>query len=247
MGDAEKIIQIAPKRMQEMLNSVLNYNKKFILKKDEEKLLAKILFAMSRVDRKHFYEDEEEAYSDNALSIGRGQTISQPSTVARMLILAGIEESDDVLEVGTGSGWNASLISFITYPGKTVSVERIYKLLKLAEDNIGRLRGEIKQKHPHEIEKISKISMYAENIFKKGKAWKKKYDKIVITAGIKEEQKEKVKNLAKGLLKKNGLLICPFIEGPMLILQKENSKLIENTTKESYVFVPLLEKGVEKD
>jgi protein-L-isoaspartate(D-aspartate) O-methyltransferase len=247
MSDAEKVISLAPKRMTGMLKSVYEYNNKLILKKSEERLLTRILFAMSRIDRKFFYEDEEEAYSDAALAIGRGQTISQPSTVARMLMLAGVEEGDDILEVGTGSGWNATLIAFLCYPGATISVERIYKLLKYAENNVAELRGNLKNNQPHEVEKISKFNMYAESIFKKGKAWKKKYDKIIVTAGVKEEQKEKMKNLAKTLLKKNGLLIFPMREGPMTMYQKTDGELKESSTKEKYVFVPLLEKGVEKE
>jgi protein-L-isoaspartate O-methyltransferase len=89
--------------------------------------------------------------------------------------------------------------------------------------------------------------MVAENVFKKGKAWKNKYDKIIITAGVEKGKEDKIKHLAESLLKKSGVLICPYTEGPMMMFKKEDKKLIESSTKESYVFVPLLEKGVEKD
>jgi len=246
MSDSEKIILSAPKKMQPMLRSVYDYNIKFILDENQEKILSRILFEMIKVDRSYFYEKEEEVYSDTALPIGEGQTISQPSTVARMLIIADIHEGDDVLEIGTGSGWNASLISFLSYPGNTVSVERIYALTEKAEKNIAALKGNLKQKHPQDANNLDKLSMYAENIFEKGKAWKKTYDKIIFTAGMEKGKEDKVKKLAECLLKKNGILICPYSEGPMLILKKVDSKLIESATKEEYVFVPLLEKGVVK-
>jgi protein-L-isoaspartate(D-aspartate) O-methyltransferase len=246
MSDAEKIIQAAPKKMQPMLRSVYEYNIKFILNEEQEKLLAKVLFEMVKVDRRHFYENEEEVYSDTALSIGEGQTISQPSTVARMLILADIHEGDDVLEIGTGSGWNASLISFLNYPGNTVSVERIYALIEKAEKNVSALKGYIKQRHPQDANNLDKMKMYAENIFEKGRAWKKTYDKIIFTAGMEKGKEDKVKKLAMELLKKNGILICPYSEGPMTIMKKVDGKLIETTTKEEYVFVPLLEGIVKK-
>lgn len=243
MADAKKIISTSPKAMQTMLNSVYNYNMRFLLSEKEEELLDKVLFAMARVDRKYFY-SEEEAYEDTAFPIGHGQTISQPSTVARMLILADLKKGDNILEVGTGSGWNASLISYLVFPGNTVSVDRIYKLIEGAEKNISALRGHLKQKYPHDSDKLDKLNMYAENIFEKGKAWKKKYDKIIITAGIEPGKESQIKKLAQNLLKRKGILICPYTSGPMTIYKKDG-KLRKYTTKEEYFFVPLLNQKVE--
>ena len=245
MADADKIIKNAPGPMESMLKSVYDYNLRFLLNDHEEELLNKVLFAMSRIDRAFFYE-EEEAYLDTALPIGYGQTISQPSTVARMLILSDLHESDDVLEVGTGSGWSASLIAYLTFPGKVLSIERIYKLVEKAEKNVAALRGSLKQNHPHDVEKISKLNLLAENVFGKGKVWKKQYDKIIITAGIDKNEKteERIKHLAEKLLKQKGILICPRTSGPMLIYKKDG-KLREYTTKEEYFFVPLLDQKPE--
>jgi protein-L-isoaspartate(D-aspartate) O-methyltransferase len=245
MADAEKIIKNAPGPMEQMLKSVYEYNLRFLLTDHEEELLNKVLFAMSRVDRKFFY-SEDEAYVDAALPIGHGQTISQPSTVARMLVLADLHDGDDVLEVGTGSGWNVSLLAYLTYPGNASSIERIFKLVEKAEKNVAGLRGFLKQKYPHDVEKISKLNLFAENIFEKGKIWKKKYDKIIITAGIDKNEKteHKIKEIAEKLLKQKGILICPRTSGPMVIYKKDG-KLQEYTTKEEYVFVPLLNQKPE--
>jgi len=240
MRNGEKIIRLAKKRMQGMLFSVLDYNSSFSLNKEQGLLLQKILFAMSIIDRKFFYEGKE-AYADYALPIGEGQTISQPSTVVRMLVLAKLKEGDDVLEVGTGSGWNASLIAFIVYPGHVTSVERVNVLKERAESNLSALRNHLKQKSPQDVQKIGKINFYAENIFVKGKAWKKRYDKIIITAGIEVGEEKKIEFLARRLLKQGGLLICPYVSGPLMIYKKEkHGKLKKEETEESYVFVPLL-------
>lgn len=236
----KELIKILPKKMQAMLNSVFEYNSRFLLDENQEKLLEKIIFAISQIDREFFVEDKERAYDDNALEIGSGQTISQPSTVARMLILAGIEKSDEILEVGTGSGWNAALISFLVYPGHTTSVERINFLKEKAEKNISQLRGRMKQKNPEDFQKIEKLNFFAENIFEKGKCWKRKYNKIIFTAGIsRKEDEKKIENLANNLLKQKGILICPRVSGKILIIKKENG-LKRFDTKEDYVFVPLI-------
>lgn len=240
--EIEKIISYAPLKMQEMLRSVCNYNFAF----DNEELLEKILFAMSVIDRKFFVQDEEYAYDDNALPIGKGQTISQPLTVARMLLLSELKEGDDVLEIGAGSGWNACLLGFLVYPGFVLSLDRIYSLVEKAQKNVKNLKNHLKQKSPQDVVKLENLNFLTENIFSKGKIWKKKHDKIIITAGISDvKTEEKIGELAQGLLKKDGILICPYVSGPMIIYKKKETKLERKETREQYVFVPLLE-GIEK-
>ena len=246
MREVEKIIQYAPMNMREMLRSVAHYNSAY--SPDAGHLLRAILFAIVVVDRRFFVdvENEEEPYDDNALPIGKCQTISQPSTVARMLLLAELKEGDDVLEVGAGSGWNATLISFLTYPGCVLSVDRIAALVEKAGGNLAKLRNYLKQKRPQNIERVSKVNFLAENVFSNGKIWKRKYNKIIITAGLTDKSAEnKVRKLAKILLKQNGLLICPYVSGPLIIYKKRGNKLEKKETREQYVFVPLLG-GVEE-
>lgn len=233
MNEMEKIVKNAPKKMQEMLESVYNYNSYFVKNKEQNEFLEKILFAISIIDRKFFVDYNE--YSDNALPIGGGQTISQPSTVVRMLLLAELEEGDSVLEVGAGSGWNASLISFLVYPGHVTSIDRINLLVEKAKGNFKKLRNYLKQNKPHEVEKL-KIDFSAQDFFKA----KGMYDKIIITAGISDGQEKRIEEMAKKLLKHNGILICPRMNGRMLIFKKAK-KLERYETKEEYVFVPLLE------
>ncbi|MBM2846383.1 MAG: protein-L-isoaspartate O-methyltransferase, partial [Bacteroidetes bacterium] len=67
---------------------------------------ARILSAMARVDRHLFVPEPftRRSYEDSALPIGKGQTISQPYTVAFMTQALGVKPGDRILEIGTGSG-----------------------------------------------------------------------------------------------------------------------------------------------
>jgi protein-L-isoaspartate(D-aspartate) O-methyltransferase len=72
-----------------------------------------VLAAMATVPREHFVDREfaHEAYADQPLPIGGGQTISQPYVVARMAELADLRDSDRVLDIGVGSGYQAAVLA----------------------------------------------------------------------------------------------------------------------------------------
>ena len=92
----------------------------------------RVLAAMRSVPREEFVSPElrDVIYDDCAQSIGSGQTISQPFTVAFMAQAAQLLESDTILEVGTGSGYGAAVLSQL---GATVhSIERLPELAELA-------------------------------------------------------------------------------------------------------------------
>jgi protein-L-isoaspartate(D-aspartate) O-methyltransferase len=111
---------------------------------------ALLIRAFQKVDRRHFVLPEwaAEAYGDYPLSIGFGQTISQPLTVAFMLELLAPKQGDHILEVGAGSGWQAALLGYAVSEGGVVrrhscpfpviAMERILPLSELAEKNIRR-------------------------------------------------------------------------------------------------------------
>ena len=243
MGKAEEIISsVKSLPLQEMLKGVYDDNVSF----GDKKLLERIIEAMSIVDRRIFVGSNprniENAYADGVLDIGDGQTISQPITVARMLLYADLKKGDSVLEVGAGSGWNASLIAYLIYSGSITSIDRI--AIKKAEENLSKFKNYLQNKNQFKnLERISKLNFLEENIFSEGKAWKRKYDKIIITAGIPNYDKNiasKVESLAINLLNKNGILICPHTEGSIVIYRK-NAKL-EREERGSYRFIPLIEK-----
>ncbi len=100
----------------------------------EEGIRSTVVLDAIRSTPRHIFVDEalaSRAYEDTALPIGHGQTISQPYIVARMteVLLSG-GKLDKVLEVGTGSGYQAAILAQLV--GQVYSVERIDALLKLA-------------------------------------------------------------------------------------------------------------------
>ena len=99
----------------------------------------RVLDAMARVPREEFVrgEDREIAHGDHALPIGEGQTISQPYVVARMTELLSPGTHDHVLEVGTGSGYQAALLSLIA--GDVITIERHASLADAARRRLAAL------------------------------------------------------------------------------------------------------------
>jgi len=100
---------------------------------------AAVLRALDEVPREHFVEEAlaERAYADQALPIDCGQTISQPYVVAYMTEQLGVKPTHRVLEVGTGSGYQAAVLSRLAR--EVVSVERYRTLAEAARERLARL------------------------------------------------------------------------------------------------------------
>ena len=100
---------------------------------------AAVLRAMDEVPREHFVEAPflDAAYADQALPIACGQTISQPYVVAYMTEQLGVEPDHRVLEVGTGSGYQAAVLSRLAR--EVVSVERYRTLAEAARGRLATL------------------------------------------------------------------------------------------------------------
>ena len=100
---------------------------------------ARVLDAMARVSREDFVLDDDRvaAYGDHALPIGEGQTISQPFVVARMTELLEPQETDHVLEVGTGSGYQAAGLALLARG--VITVARHESLAVAARERLARL------------------------------------------------------------------------------------------------------------
>jgi protein-L-isoaspartate(D-aspartate) O-methyltransferase len=99
----------------------------------------RVLMAMERVPREELVRDEDRqvAYGDHALPIGQGQTISQPYVVARMTELLDVGPGHHVLEIGTGSGYQAAVLGEIA--NDVISVERHKPLADAARERLRRL------------------------------------------------------------------------------------------------------------
>ena len=95
-----------------------------------------VLAAMRKIPRHLFVAQTHAhlAYRDGPLPIGYGQTISQPYMVAVMTQLLAVKRSDRVLEIGTGSGYQAAVLSQIA--SEVISVERHVALTEYARDNL---------------------------------------------------------------------------------------------------------------
>jgi len=99
----------------------------------------RVMAAMAEVPRHDFVPEREQrfAYANGPLPIGEGQTISQPYIVALMTDLLGCGENDRVLEVGTGSGYQAAVLSRVV--AQVYSVEIIPALAQRAAERLTRL------------------------------------------------------------------------------------------------------------
>lgn len=185
----------------------------------------KVLDAMRVVPREKFVKDgmEDRAYDDSALPIGADQTISQPYIVALTLQAIDPDESDVILDIGTGSGYAAAVAAEIA--DSVMSVERIESLYQFAESNMSdagiknvRLRhGDGSQGWPE----------FAP------------YDGIMVAAASSE-----VPGNLKEQLKVNGHMVIPVGSGHIgQKLQRYTKHEDESFTKENIAgvrFVPLV-------
>jgi protein-L-isoaspartate(D-aspartate) O-methyltransferase len=91
-----------------------------------------VIAAMGKVERHLFVPDEmrESAYEDCPQPIGFNQTISAPHMVAIMTELLDVQPASRILEIGTGSGYQAAILSELAHRGKVVTVERVPELVE---------------------------------------------------------------------------------------------------------------------
>lgn len=184
----------------------------------------KVFSAMLSVPREEFVlsEYQDVAYSDAALSIGHGQTISQPYTVAFMTNLLELTGHERVLEIGTGSGYQAAILSQLA--DRVFTIERIEPLADSAQERLKRLgytNVEVKAGQGEE-------------------GWKENapFDAIILTAGVDEVPKTLFDQLKEG-----GVLVAPVGIGP----DKKMTKFIKKKGKISqkqygiFHFVPFVE------
>ena len=201
-------------------------NKEELIEKlTNEGIRVEILKAIEKVDRKNFVSEKKlnEVYEDHPLSIGYGQTISQPYTVAFMLQELELKKGDKVLEIGTGSGWNAALISrLVGEEGKVYSVEIVQELAERAKEKLKNYKN------------IVVLNADASH----GLAEYAPYNKIILTAAPKKIAEEFKEQLADG-----GILLAPVGEyaQKLIKLTKKNNEFAE-TEKGDFLFVPLVSK-----
>jgi len=141
----------------------------------------RVLGAIANIPRELFLHEThyDMAYEDRALPIGMGQTISQPLIVATMTQVLQLRGNERVLEIGTGSGYQAALLSQLaTY---VYSVERIQQLACLAAKRLARL-------------KLSNVSIYVGD-GTLGWPDQAPYDRILVTAAAPEVSEQLYRQL----------------------------------------------------
>ncbi len=184
----------------------------------------RVLAAMEKVPRHEFVPENEKsrAYADHPLSIGEGQTISQPYIVALMTELLELDKNDRVLEIGTGSGYQAAVLAEIVK--KVYSVEIIKKLASRAEEILAGLDYKnIKIKHGNGY-----------------LGWKEHapYDGIMATCAPEEVPEALINQLAEG-----GRLVLPVggvHEVQKLLLMEKSGGKIKKKSITSVRFVPMV-------
>jgi len=148
----------------------------------------RVLDAMGDVPRHLFVTEDlrDEAYMDGPLPIGFGQTISQPYIVAYMTEVLKVEQHHSVLEVGTGCGYQAAILS--TLARNIVSLERIKELAESAQRRLQELG----------YTNVDVINTNGWHGYEK----KAPYDRIIVTAGAK-----KIPQALLDQLSNNGIMI----------------------------------------
>lgn len=185
---------------------------------------ARVLAAMAAVPRHHFVppELETQAYDDMPLPIGHGATISQPYIVALMTQAALIRPGQRVLEVGTGSGYQAAILAQLT--DQVYTIELVPALAQAAAERLARLG-------------YSQVTVQTGDGYQ---GWPEHapFDAILVTAAAPE-----VPAALKEQLKDGGRLVIPVgpIFGPQYLLRLTKEG---NTFKEEVItpvaFVPLV-------
>ena len=185
----------------------------------------KVESAMKTIPRHKFVPKslENRAYENGPLPIMKGQTISQPSVVARMTEWLDVREGQKILEIGSGSGWQSAIIAKLVGNGKIYTVERHKKLANFAKENLEKSGI----KNVKIIHGDGRLGFSEESPF----------DRIIITAACTEVPKELLDQLAM-----EGLLIAPVGENiqSLLLLKKTSKETIEIKNQKGYVFVPLV-------
>ncbi len=186
-----------------------------------------VLNAIESVPRHIFFGNdsiffETQAYEDKAFPIGEGQTISQPFTVAYQSELLQINPKEKILEIGTGSGYQAAVLA--TMGAKIYSIERhrkLYERTKALLEQMG----------------YANIKCFFGDGFEGVPAFAP-YDKIIITAAVPELPKKLLQQLTIG-----GKMIIPFgteTNCKMVRITKQGEDQYSEEIFGNFAFVPML-------
>lgn len=186
---------------------------------------ARVLTAMERIDRGHFVRGlfAERSYEDMPLPIACGQTISQPSVVGLMTQALNVQPRDTVLEVGTGSGYQAAILSQLAR--RVYTVDRHKRLVRQAQDLF------------RELGLVNVVAMTADGSF--GLPDLAPFDRIIVTAAAEDPPGPLLSQLKIG-----GIMVLPVGQSDAvqsLIKVTRHSTGFDYEELRAVRFVPLVE------
>jgi len=170
-----------------------------------------VLRVMREIRREEFVPEayKSQAYADNPLPIGMGQTISQPYIVALMTQELRVNRDCEVLEVGTGSGYQTAILCKLAK--KVCTIERFSELADSAQEVLARLD-------------VSNVEFYVGD-GSCGWPEEKCFDRVIITAAVPRIPQPLVEQLAEG-----ALIVGPVGYGAiqeLVVCEKKEDKLID--------------------
>lgn len=185
--------------------------------------MSRIIKALTKFDRRDFVPNFTRVFADldQALPIGHGQTISQPSTVRKMLTWLDPQPDERVLDIGSGSGWTTALLSeLVGDDGSVDAVERIPELVERGRAN------------------CAKYNLRNVEFFLAGDSYglpsKPAYDRILVSAAAEQ--------LPTGLLdqlRPGGKLVIP-VAGDILEVTASANGPPDIRHHSGFTFVPLI-------
>lgn len=188
-----------------------------------------VLNALLKIPR-HFFLDkafEEIAYQDKAFPIGNDQTISQPYTVAYMTALLNVKKREKILEIGTGSGYQAAILA--TLGARVYTIERIEALYEKTATLLDKLQlGNIRTYHKDGYKGLPEFAPF---------------DKIIVTAGAPDIPEPLLDQLKIG-----GTLVIPVGKKgkrqTMIKIVKLDDYQFSKEELDLFRFVPLLKNKI---
>lgn len=209
--------------MKKLINELIN---------DGYLKTPEIISAFRKINRADFLynqnRDKEELEIESEINaplpLFSGQTISQPLTVAFMLELLQPKKGNRVLDIGSGSGWTACLLSELVGPeGQVIALERIGRLMEFGKQNA--------QKYNQ------KNILFMNKDGYKGLPEKAPFNRIHVAAAARQ-----IPDALKKQLDKGGRLVMPIGEGlqDIVCLEKDESGKIREVRYSGFAFVPLI-------
>ncbi len=183
----------------------------------------RIIDAFWDIDRKFFVPEQflEHIYVDAPLPIGKNQTISQPSTVAFMLEQLAPKEGDNILDIGSGSGWTTSLLCHIVgEKGSVRGLERVDELVEQGKKNLAQFNFS-----SHCSIQKAGLELGMPN---------QQFDRILVSASAEE-----IPTVLFDQLKIGGVLVVP-VQNSIFRFEKISDDNMKKEEFKGFAFVPLI-------